>query len=139
MVSPYEGKNEYHKEYCSACRKRLFDGRRVSPVLPFSRPEYNDYRIEHGDRLSISGVQSKYSLRLTGSDLELTETGGQYILKPFVPGEFRHMEALPANEHITMQLAGQIVGLDTAADRQRCGARLRRLRGRGTIPGTGIP
>jgi serine/threonine-protein kinase HipA len=101
-------------EFCASCRKRLFDGKRVSPILPFSRPEYNHHRLEHADRISISGVQSKYSLKLQGTTLELTEKGGEYILKPFVPGEFENMLNMPANEHVTMQMARQIFRIPTA-------------------------
>jgi serine/threonine-protein kinase HipA len=103
----------YHA-FCGPCRKRLFGGKRVSPILPFSRPEYNHRRLSHAGRISISGVQSKYSLKLQGTKLELTETGGEYILKPFVPGEFENMAAMPANEHVTMQMAQQIIGLNIA-------------------------
>lgn len=100
--------------YCSACRRRLFEGKRVSPILPFSRPEYNSYRISHAGRISISGVQSKYSLKLSGTKLELTEHDGEYILKPYVPGDLKNMHAMPANEHITMQLAQQVFKIETA-------------------------
>jgi serine/threonine-protein kinase HipA len=103
-----------YTEFCNLCRKKLFGGEKVSPILPFSRPEYNHRRVEHGDRISISGVQSKYSLKLQGTVLELTETGGEYILKPFVPGELENMSSMPANEHITMQMARRIFGLDIA-------------------------
>jgi len=103
-----------YTEFCNLCRKKLFGGKKVSPILPFSRPEYNHRRVEHGDRISISGVQSKYSLKLLGTVLELTETGGEYILKPFVPGELENMSSMPANEHITMQMARRIFGLDIA-------------------------
>jgi serine/threonine-protein kinase HipA len=106
-------KPDYH-EFCPACRKQLFNGKRVSPVLPFSRPEYNHRRVESGGRISISGVQSKYSLVLKGTTLELTETGGEYILKPFMPGEFENMSSMPANEHLTMQMAHQVFQLNTA-------------------------
>lgn len=104
-----------HAAFCPACRKRLFDGRSVSPVLALSRPEYDAHRRAHADRLSISGVQSKYALMLSGADLVLTESGGQYILKPAAPGALPHMASLPANEHISMQLARQVAGLETAA------------------------
>jgi serine/threonine-protein kinase HipA len=70
--------------------------------------------VEHGGRISISGVQSKYSLKIQGTTLELTETGGEYILKPFMPGDFENMSSMPANEHITMQMARQVFGLNTA-------------------------
>lgn len=42
-------------------------------------------------------------------ELRPVTSGGLYILKP-VPGltTLRHAEAVPANEHLTMQLAGQV-------------------------------
>ncbi len=101
-------------EFCPPCRRQLFKGKRVSPVLPFSRPEYNQKRREHASRMSISGVQSKYSLKLIESRLELTDTNGEYILKPFVPGEFENMTDMPANEHVSMQIARQVLKINTA-------------------------
>lgn len=103
-----------HNEFCIPCRRKLFNGKRVSPILAFSRPEYIHRRAEHGERISISGVQSKYSLKLNGPTLELTETDGEYILKPSVTGDFENMSSMPSNEHLTMQLARQICGLHTA-------------------------
>lgn len=103
-----------HSEFCAPCRKRLFNGKRVSPILTFSRPEYNRRRREQGGRLSISGAQSKYSLALRGTTLELTERGGEYILKPFAPGEFENMSNMPANEHVTMQIAQQVFKMPAA-------------------------
>lgn len=100
--------------FCSRCRKALFSGARVGPGLPFSRPDYNRRKLEHVGRLSISGVQSKHSLKLAGGNLELTEEGGEYILKPVPAGELENLHAMPANEHVTMQIARQIFGLETA-------------------------
>jgi serine/threonine-protein kinase HipA len=86
----------------------------MSPVLSFSRPDYNRRKIEHGGRISISGVQSKHSLKLSGSTLELAEKGGEFILKPAPSAEFENVSALPANEHATMQIARQVFGINTA-------------------------
>src|SRR5690606_25535582 len=61
----------------------------------------------------IPGVQVKYSLRLADKKLVLTDTGGQYILKPIPAGQFRNLDQAPANEHLTMQLAGQIFKIAT--------------------------
>jgi serine/threonine-protein kinase HipA len=100
--------------FCLACRKNLFDGKKTSPVLPFSKPEYNQRKREQAGRLSISGVQSKYSLRLNGTNLEMTESSGQYILKPYVESTYENMQDMQANEHLTMQLAKQVFGINTA-------------------------
>lgn len=103
-----------YKEFCLPCRKLLFNGKRVSPVLPFSRPDYNQRKREQGGRLSISGVQSKHSLKLNGTMLELTEEKGEYILKPIMAGEFENLNSMPANEHTTMRLAKQVFHLNAA-------------------------
>lgn len=69
--------------------------------------------------LSISGAQIKESLRLQKNKLRLTEPGerGHYILKPIPRGEdFDALADMPANEHLTMQIAAQVYKLNTAAN-----------------------
>lgn len=103
--------------FCPKCRKRLFDGAKVSPVLPFDTPKADNLEAyqEKTKRLSISGVQLKYSLRLEGKQLALTDKGGQYILKPIPPSrQIVLPEEAPENEHLTMQLAEQVFGIATA-------------------------
>ncbi len=104
-------------EYCLSCRKKLFDGKRVSTVLEFDKPKAENITMynEHSKRMSISGVQLKYSLRLNGNKLELCETNGQYIIKPIPSADhLEMMEDAPENEHLTMQIASQIFNLKTA-------------------------
>jgi serine/threonine-protein kinase HipA len=103
-----------YTEFCPQCRNRLFNGKRVSPILPFSRPDYNQRKIELVGRLSISGVQSKHSVKLTENELQLTEDNGEFIIKPVMTGGFDNMEFMPANEHFTMQLARQVYKISTA-------------------------
>jgi len=69
-----------------------------------------------GQRLSISGVQSKMPLVLRQGRLELAEKGGQYILKPVPHGAFQRLETVPANENLTMQIARQVFGIRIAED-----------------------
>jgi serine/threonine-protein kinase HipA len=107
------------ERYCAACRKSLFDGKRVSHVLPFDTPKADNITIfqEKTKRLSISGVQLKYSLKREGKELILTETGGEYILKPIPPlTQLVLREQAPENEHLTMQMATQLFGVRTAAN-----------------------
>ena len=99
--------------FCIQCRKKLFDGKKVSHILSFTRPEFNEMRLTHSNKLSISGVQVKYSLTLRDEKLKLTEKGGTYIIKPVPYGPFRNMESIPANEHLTMQIAGQVFKINT--------------------------
>lgn len=104
-------------EYCLSCRKKLFDGKRVSTVLEFDKPKAENINMynEHSKRMSISGVQLKYSLKLVGNKLELCEKNGQYIIKPIPTADhLEMMEDAPENEHLTMQIASQIFKIKTA-------------------------
>jgi serine/threonine-protein kinase HipA len=102
--------------YCLSCRKRLFDGAKVSTVLSFDKPTSTNLSFyqEQTKRLSISGVQLKYSLRLEGKELQLTEKAGQYLLKPTPPASIAYPDQAPENEHLTMQIAAQIFKIRTA-------------------------
>jgi serine/threonine-protein kinase HipA len=105
------------KEYCLSCRKKLFDGKRVSTILEFDRPKAENMAMynEHSKKMSISGVQLKYSLRLTNNKLELCEKNGQYIIKPIPTADhLEMMEDAPENEHLTMQIASQLFNIKTA-------------------------
>lgn len=104
-------------EYCLSCRKKLFDGKRVSTMLEFDKPKAENISMynEHSKRMSISGVQLKYSLKLVGNKLELCEKNGQYIIKPIpIADHLEMMEDAPENEHLTMQIASQIFNIKTA-------------------------
>lgn len=103
--------------YCATCRKKLFDGKKVSHLLPFDTPKADNLPSyqERTKRLSISGVQLKYSLRLEKKELLLTEKGGQYILKPIPPTSLIVMQdQAPENEHLTMQIANQLFNIPVA-------------------------
>lgn len=102
--------------YCSGCRKKLFDGKKVSHVLSFDQPTADNLGeyYEKTKRLSISGVQLKYSLRLEKKELQLTVKGGQYILKPIPPGLIALHDQAPENEHLTMQIAKQVFNISVA-------------------------
>lgn len=104
-------------EFCLLCRKKLFDGKRVSIVLEFDKPKAENINMynEHSKRMSISGVQLKYSLKLVGNKLELCEKNGQYIIKPIPTADhLEMMDDAPENEHLTMQIASQIFNIKTA-------------------------
>ena len=103
--------------YCTTCRKKLFDGKKVNYILNFETPKADNlpgYQ-EKTKRLSISGVQLKYSLKLDEKELVLTDKGGQYILKPVPPTTFLTMpDQAPENEHLTMQIANQLFNIPVA-------------------------
>lgn len=107
------------KHYCTDCRRMLFYGRRVKSMLSFDAPSPSTYAFfqENTKRLSVSGAQLKYSLVLEGDSLRLTDTFGQYILKPIpAAAQLYRVDQAPANEHLTMQIAAQIFDIKTAAN-----------------------
>ena len=105
--------------YSATCLRRVFQGRKVSHILPYAPPQNNEDDaekfIENRKRISISGVQEKLSLLLEKNKLRLTNEGeqGTYILKP-IPRDLKNVDQVPANEHVTMQIARQVYGLQTA-------------------------
>jgi len=109
---------ENKEGYCTKCRKELFDSKRVMSMLSFNSPYVEDSELyhDHTKKISISGVQVKYSLRLEKNELILTEKKGQYILKPIPTGTFKHLDQAPINEHLTMQIAKQAYGLNIPAN-----------------------
>lgn len=104
--------------YCRKCLKELFDGKKVHHVLPFNSPykEESDLYTDLTKKMSISGVQVKYSLKLDEAKLTFTQTGGHYILKPIPSGQFKNLDQAPANEHLTMQLARQFFKITAPAN-----------------------
>lgn len=107
---------ESKTSFCRSCLKELTGGRRVSNTLSFSLSEFNDYKLRSTGKFSISGVQIKHLLKLEKNKFVLAEAGSEYILKPVPNGAFQHLDQVPANEHLTMQLARQFFGIDTAAN-----------------------
>ena len=101
--------------FCRRCRKSLFDGTKVSRVLPFSRPAYDKAKLAVTPaRMSISGIQTKMPLVLKDGRIEMVDSGGHYILKPIPHGTFQRLNILPINEHLTMQIARQVFDIEVA-------------------------
>ena len=105
--------------YSPSCLRNLFDGKKVSHILPYEAPqqseEVTEQFLENRKRISISGVQEKLSLLLEKNKIRLTNKGeqGTYILKP-IPRDLKKVDQVPANEHLTMQIAKQVYGINTA-------------------------
>ncbi len=108
-----------HSTYSPVGLKRLFDGKKVSHIMHYrhASDKDNEEIVANVGRISLSGVQEKYSAIIENSRITLTPEGvqGRYILKP-IPAEknIRYRHQLPANEHLTMQIARQIFKIDTA-------------------------
>lgn len=114
---------EGYNDFSPAALRKLFGGKKVSCFLKINSPEADNLVAErfrvNRERLSISGAQIKQSLRLDNRQLKLTAANeqGEFILKPVPYHEnFENTEELPANEHLTMQIANQVFGINTAAN-----------------------
>ena len=105
--------------YSKTCLKKVFYGRKVNHVLPYNSPasgsETDELFEENQNRLSVSGVQEKFSVVLEKNKLRLVNEGeqGTHILKP-VPAIGKKADQIPANEHLTMQIANQVYDINTA-------------------------
>jgi serine/threonine-protein kinase HipA len=110
---------EGNSTYSRTCLRKTFNGKTVSHILPYNSPqtdEEDDNKfVDNRKRISISGVQEKMSLILDKNKLRLTNEGeqGNYILKP-IPRDLRKVNQVPANEHLTMQIAQRVYGIYTA-------------------------
>lgn len=106
------------QSYSAGAVRMLWGGKRVSPVLSFGQKVFADFRREAAPRISISGVQDKISLRLVNGALIPTDRDGEFILKPIpraLTDTLEFIADVPANEHVTMQIAAQVFRLRTAA------------------------
>lgn len=108
-----------YSSYSNLALKRVFNGRKVSPILPYDSPksdiDTDALFAENRKRMSISGVQEKFSVLLEKNKLRLIKQGeqGGYILKP-IPNVGKNTDQMPANEHLSMQIAHQVFGIETA-------------------------
>ena len=105
--------------YSRTCVKRVFNGSKVNHVLPYASLQSNhsseDSFEENATRMSISGVQEKFSIIQLKNKIRLTKEGeqGTHILKP-IPSGSKNADQMPANEHLTMQIAQQVFRIETA-------------------------
>ena len=105
--------------FSRTCIKRVFNGSKVNHILPYVSLQSNhnseDSFEENASRISISGVQEKFSIIQLKNKIRLTKEGdqGSHILKP-IPSGSKNADQMPANEHLTMQIARQVYGIETA-------------------------
>lgn len=107
--------------YSPRAVKMLFDGAPVSPILDFDFEKERDQRQarDNMNNLSISGAQEKFSAVVDNGHIRLSHEGEQatYILKPAPFNlSLSTRKQIPANEHLTMQIASQVYGIRTAAN-----------------------
>ena len=116
---------EGYETYSSAARKILFDGKVVSHYIDAPSPSEDSAEakeaIRNVGRISLSGVQPKFAVVLDIDSAYLRyareDERGIYILKPCPNGyHILNKEYCAANEHLTMQIASQVYGIETAAN-----------------------
>lgn len=104
-------------KYSPACLRKLFDGKKVTPVMNFN---YDTGNLEFANiinQISVSGVQEKLSAVIDNGKIGLTPPGqqGRYIIKPAPNYKYlRFRNQMPANEHLTMQIAKQVYKMNVA-------------------------
>lgn len=103
--------------YSPSCLRKMFDGRRVSHIIDLSLDGNADNIAAAINKISISGAQEKLSAVVDKGRIILTppQQQGRYIIKP-IP-DYKHLRFrnnIPANEHLTMQIASQVYGIKTA-------------------------
>jgi serine/threonine-protein kinase HipA len=107
-----------YETYSPKALKKLFANRKVSHLLEFSHVESQQKQInENIGKISISGVQEKLSAIVDKGKIALTPEGkqGVYIIKPAPDyNRLARRKQMPANEHLTMQIAQQVYGISTA-------------------------
>jgi serine/threonine-protein kinase HipA len=108
---------EGYTSYSPTALRHLFNGKKVAHNLKYvvsdAQKEQRKILNENRTRISISGVQEKFSFLLDKNKLVLTDNMGTHIIKP-IPTGLEYAGDVPANEHVTMQLAAQIYKLDVA-------------------------
>lgn len=103
--------------YSPSCLRKMFDGKRVSHIINLSLDGNADNIAAAINKISISGAQEKLSAVVDKGHIILTppQQQGRYIIKP-IP-DYKHLRFrnnIPANEHLTMQIASQVYGIKTA-------------------------
>ncbi len=108
-----------YTSYSPIAIKRLFDGKKASHLLNF---EIDDIcQAKDGmyamRRISVSGAQEKFPAILDEGIIRLSKENERswYILKP-APWDntLYTRKQIPANEHLTMQIASQVYDIITA-------------------------
>ena len=107
--------------YSPKAVKELFEGVVVSPFIDIDFENESDQRLalENMGNMSISGAQEKFSAVIDNGRIRLAHEGEQatHILKPAPFNlSLSTRKQIPANEHLTMQIAAQVYGLRTASN-----------------------
>lgn len=105
---------ETDRDLCSACSKALFGVSNFGAHLDYNAPQLAFASNGSVKRISISGVQTKFSAIVDYKKLVSADRGGTHILKPILPSHYENYQDAPANEHVTMLMARTIFKIPTA-------------------------
>jgi serine/threonine-protein kinase HipA len=112
---------EGFQTYSPKGTKLLFDGKKVSHLLDFNLDETRNSAdlVDAMHRISVSGVQEKFPAIIVDGKIKISQIADRstHILKP-APWDntLQARKQIPANEHLTMQIASQVYGIITAAN-----------------------
>lgn len=107
--------------YSPKAAKTLFKGTKVNPILKFDIDEFRNIGeiTDAIHRISVSGVQEKFPAIIKSGEIRIADEKERstHILKP-APWDKTLLDRkmIPANEHLTMQIASQVYDLQTAAN-----------------------
>ena len=114
---------EGYDTYSPIARKTLFDGHAVSHIFSEASPDTGTVEaneaVKSVGRISLSGAQPKFSIVVDDDKLRYIREGeqGTFILKPRPTAyQIINKDFCVANEHVTMQIASQVYGIETAAN-----------------------
>lgn len=107
--------------YSPKASAALFGETGANPILDFDIDEFRnvDEMMDAMHRISVSGVQEKFPAVIDAGRIRIINNNERstHILKP-APWDktLRDRKGIPANEHLTMQIASQVYGILTAAN-----------------------
>ncbi|MCH5240759.1 MAG: HipA domain-containing protein [Muribaculaceae bacterium] len=110
-----------YNTYSPKALKTLFSGEKVNPVLSFNIDELRNVKelTEAMRRISVSGAQEKFPAIIKSGEIKIAsdDERSTHIIKPS-PWDITLLDRklIPANEHVTMQIASQVYGIQTAAN-----------------------
>ena len=114
---------EGYDTYSPIARRTLFDGHAVSHIFSEASPDTGTVEaneaVKSVGRISLSGAQPKFSIVVDDDKLRYIRDGeqGTFILKPRPTAyQIINRDFCVANEHVTMQIASQVYGIETAAN-----------------------
>lgn len=107
---------EGFSDYSPKAIKTLLAGKKTTCILDFSFGDDDNASIPATANLSVSGAQEKYPGVVENGRIRLAVDGERslFILKPAPLAHLERRLHIPANEHLTMQIASQVYGIETA-------------------------